>query len=123
MRTSTPSSVIDTHTAPEAMQSRTKTPPTAWTASASTRMYSSGSSMPEAVSTCGAKTTAGRSRSIAATTSAMGAGDHAACTSSESGTAGRTTVSLAIDPASRICDQRNEKSPLRMTRHFFPVAI
>ena len=35
--TSTPLAVMSTHSAPDAMQSRTKRPPTAWTASATVR--------------------------------------------------------------------------------------
>ena len=52
----------------------------------------------------------------------MGAGDQADWCSSLLGDALSTVVSLAMDPASRICDQRKEKSPLRTTRHFLPVA-
>ncbi len=56
INTSTPSLSISTQTAPEAIQSKTNIPPCACTASLTSLMYSSGNIMPEAVSTCGAKT-------------------------------------------------------------------
>ena len=78
--------------------------------------------MPEAVSTWGANTTSGFSASMAATTSSMGAGDHGDWWASVSGEALSTVVSDAMAPASRICDQRKEKRPLRTISAFFPVA-
>ena len=72
--TSTPVLSMSTHSAPDATQSSTKSPPTACTASATARRYSSDSTMPAAVSTCGAKTTSGRCARIAATTSSTGGG-------------------------------------------------
>ena len=78
--------------------------------------------MPAAVSTCGANTTAGCSARMAATTSSSGAGLHAACGPSPSGRAAQTVTLDAMEPASRIWDQRYEKSPLRTTKACAPVA-
>ena len=43
---------------------------------------------------------------MASTTSSTGAGIQGACRSSDTGRALQTVVSLATDPASKICDQR-----------------
>ena len=78
--------------------------------------------MPEAVSTCGANTTSGRARSIAATTSSIGAGANGACLPAATGRALSTDDSAAMAPMSRICVQRKLNQPLRSTRHLRPLA-
>src|SRR3546814_7020262 len=70
--------------------------------------------MPEAVSTCGAKTTAGHSAAMSATASSTGTGWNGAWRplSPDSGSIGRafsTKDSAGIFPASRICVQRSEE--------------
>ncbi len=62
--------------------------------------------MPAAVSTCAAKTTSGRLRPMASTTSSTGGGTQGACRSADTGRALQTVVWAATDPASKICDQR-----------------
>ncbi len=78
--------------------------------------------MPEAVSTCGAKTTAGRCSRIAATTSASGGGANGACGPLAVWRAMSTKLSDGIFPMSKICVQRKLNQPLRMTSTFLPLA-
>jgi hypothetical protein len=62
--------------------------------------------MPDAVSTCGANTNAGRCSRMAATTSSTGAGTNGACRPVALRRAFSTIVSDGMLPASKICDQR-----------------
>ena len=78
--------------------------------------------MPEAVSTCGANTMFGFCVRMAATTSAIGGGAYGACRPSPVRRAFSTVVSAGMAPMSSIWLQRKLNQPLRMTRHFPPVA-
>ena len=62
--------------------------------------------MPEAVSTCGAKTRSGCRARMVATTSSSGGGAYAACRSSATGRAFSTVDSAGIPPRSKIWVQR-----------------
>ena len=61
IKTSTPVAFISTQAHPDAMQSKTIIAPTSCAARANAVTYSSGRMTPADVSTCGAKTTSGRS--------------------------------------------------------------
>ena len=78
--------------------------------------------MPAAVSTCGANTTAGFSRAIAAVTSAIGAGAQGASRLSLVRRALSTVWLFGICPISKICVQRKLNQPLRITMTCCPVA-
>ena len=78
--------------------------------------------MPDAVSTCGANTTAGFSARIAATASSIGHGANGASAASPVRRAFSTVSAAGIAPASKIWLQRYEKKPLRITATVLPVA-
>ena len=104
--TSTPMAFMSTHMAPEAMQSSTNSPPLSCTASATARIYVSGRMMPDAVSTCGANTTAGFFSRMATCTSAIGAGAQGACEPLPVRRAFITVDDAGIWPMSKIWVQR-----------------
>ena len=108
MSASTPKARMSTHTAPEATQSSTNSPPTACTASPMRLSCSSGIRMPLAVSTWGTNTTPGLTCAMAATISSIGAGAQGACGPSPVRRAFSTVMRspVVMPPASRIWLQR-----------------
>mmetsp|Transcript_29684 Transcript_29684/g.75434 ORF Transcript_29684/g.75434 Transcript_29684/m.75434 type:complete len:288 (-) Transcript_29684:110-973(-) len=109
MRTSTPSACMSVHTVPEAMQSSTKRPPSLATAALARWMYSSGSRMPVEVSTCGAKSTAGFSLAIIASSSSIGHGAYCAWMPGPCGCALTMMCSDGMSHVSKMCVHRYEK--------------
>ncbi len=78
--------------------------------------------MPDAVSTCGANSMAGRSARMRATASLMGGGSKGEVDELPWRRAFSTISLDGMEPASKIWVQRYEKKPLRITMTFWPVA-